>query len=135
PLSRAKRTNPQPSKRPRRVPLSRAKRTVLPDHQTPRGTCLFEIFLTQRVSITEQTLGKIMAFAGTVVLLLIAVTIAANMHPEGPVLVILLFWACPTLLGGLAMMADKRSVPAIRVGGMLMLLLGLFLMSLFFRIL
>jgi hypothetical protein len=38
-----------------------------------------------------------MAFLGAVVLVLIAMTIAANWHPEGPALVILLIWASPAL--------------------------------------
>jgi len=76
-----------------------------------------------------------MAFLGLVVLMLIAMTIAANMHPEGPALVILIFWACPALFGGLMMLLGKRASAAARVGGALLLLLGLWLMTLFFRIL
>ncbi|MCA1778098.1 MAG: hypothetical protein LC637_01570 [Xanthomonadaceae bacterium] len=76
-----------------------------------------------------------MAFLGGVLLLLIAMTIAANMHPEGPALVILLFWACPALFGGLFMALNQRGGPAGRVWGALLLLLGIWLMSLFFRIL
>lgn len=76
-----------------------------------------------------------MAFLGLVVLMLIAMTVAANMHPEGPALVILLFWACPALFGGLVMLLGQRASPAARVGGALLLLLGLWLMTLFFRIL
>jgi len=76
-----------------------------------------------------------MAFLGFVVLVLIAMTIAANMHPEGPALVILLIWACPALFGGLFMMLNQNANPASRVWGALLMLLGLWLMSLFFTIL
>jgi len=75
-----------------------------------------------------------MSYVGLTVLLLIAMTIAANMHPEGPALVILLFWACPALFGGLFMMLNQRGGPLGRVFGALFLLLGIWLMSLFFRI-
>lgn len=76
-----------------------------------------------------------MAFLGGVVLLLIAMTIAANMHPEGPALVILLFWAFPALFGGLLMMLGQDNTPPARIGGALILLLGIWLMSLFFGLL
>ena len=67
---------------------------------------------------------KTMAFLGLVALLLIAMTIAANLHPEGPLLVILLFWACPALFGGLFMLLDQTGSAARRVGGVLIMLLG-----------
>lgn len=76
-----------------------------------------------------------MAYFGLTVLMLIAMTIAANMHPEGPALVILLFWACPALFGGLMMLLGKRAGAATRIWGALVLLLGLYLITLFFRIL
>jgi hypothetical protein len=76
-----------------------------------------------------------MAYLGSAVLMIIAMTVAANLHPEGPALVILLFWACPALFGGLFMLLGKRGSAAARAGGALLLLLGLFLMSLFLRIL
>jgi hypothetical protein len=75
-----------------------------------------------------------MSYVGLTVLLLIAMTIAANMHPEGPALVILLFWACPALFGGLFMMLDQSGRPANRVWGALLLLLGIWLMALFVRL-
>ena len=75
-----------------------------------------------------------MSYVGLTVLLLIAMTIAANMHPEGPALVILLFWACPALFGGLFMMLDQSGKPANRVWGSLLLLLGIWLMALFVRL-
>ena len=76
-----------------------------------------------------------MAFLGGVILLLIAMTIAANMHPEGPALVVLLFWACPALFGGLVMMIGQNSKPPARIGGALILLLGIWLISLLFKLL
>lgn len=75
-----------------------------------------------------------MSYVGLTVLLLIAMTIAANMHPEGPALVILLFWACPALFGGLFMMLDQSGRPANRVWGALLLLIGIWLISLFVRL-
>jgi hypothetical protein len=72
--------------------------------------------------------------AGTF-LLLVAMTIAANLHPEGPALVILLFWACPALFWGLLMLLGRDSKAPQRVGGLLVLSIGLGLMSVFFRLL
>lgn len=79
--------------------------------------------------------GNAMAFLGFVVLVLIAMTIAANMNPEGPALVILLIWACPALFGGLFMVLNQNAKTPARIGGALIMLLGLWLMSLFFGLL
>lgn len=76
-----------------------------------------------------------MAFLGITVLLLIAMTVAANVHPEGPALVILLFWACPALFWGLLMLVGRESKAPQRVGGLLVLSIGIGLMTLFFRLL
>ena len=76
-----------------------------------------------------------MAYLGLTVLLLIAMTIAANVHPEGPALVILLFWACPALFWGLLMLVGRDSKAPQRFGGLLVLSLGIGLMALFFRLL
>jgi len=76
-----------------------------------------------------------MAFLGGVVLLLIAMTIAANLHPEGPALIILLFWACPALFGGLIMLIGQDGGTGKRFGGLLVLALGVGLIMLFLRLL
>ena len=76
-----------------------------------------------------------MAYLAGTVLLLIAMTIAANLHPEGPALVILLFWAIPALLWGLLLFLGRNSGVAGRVGGALLLSIGIALMALFFRLL
>lgn len=76
-----------------------------------------------------------MAFLGLIVLLLIAMTIAANLHPEGSALVILLFWACLALFGGLFMMLNQKGFAISSIMGVLLLLLGLGLMLFFLQIL
>jgi hypothetical protein len=78
-----------------------------------------------------------MAYLGGAFLLLIAMTIAANLHPEGPALVILLFWATPALFWGLLMLMgrNERGAAARRFGGLMLLALGVALMVVFFRLL
>ena len=76
-----------------------------------------------------------MAYAAGALLLLIAMTIAANLHPEGPALVILLFWATPALLWGLILFLGRTSGVAGRGGGALLLWIGIALKALFFRLL
>lgn len=76
-----------------------------------------------------------MAYLAGAFLLLVAMTIAANLHPEGPALVILLFWACPALFWGLLMLVGRNSKAPQRIGGLLVLSVGLGLMAVFFRLL
>ena len=69
------------------------------------------------------------------ILVLIAMTIAANMHPEGPALVILPLLACPFFIGGIMAMSNTKAAPIPQIFGVLIMLPGIWIMKFFFEIL
>lgn len=75
-----------------------------------------------------------MDFLGTVILVIIGMVIAGNLHPEGVGLFLLLLMACPFLVGGLKLVIDDGG-PLGVLFGLLLMLSGLALMGFFLKIL
>lgn len=62
-------------------------------------------------------------------LLLIVLTIAANLHPEGPTMVFAVLLASPFfILGGRALFY-KEGVPVSQIGGLVIMLPGFWILS------
>ena len=63
-------------------------------------------------------------------LLLIVLTIAANIHPEGPTVVILMLFASPFFIIDVRAMFAKNKVPLPQIFGLLFMLPGFWLLGL-----